>query len=354
MGRPNPPIVTGAEKETVSSDPSPNAGRLLKVAPHLLGILLLAIGVFLVYSLIAIWPAVQQTTRGGTGTNTSSNSEAGSQVTTTTANPNSDRTTTAIAANDETRQIALFGSVVTLTPDTALLLLVVVTGALGSYVHAATSFATFVGNRKFTITWMWWYLLRLFIGVVLALLFYLAVRGGVLSAQAQSGAVNPYGIAALAALVGLFSKQATDKLREVFESLFRTQQGYGDDERADKIESAVPILLAIQPQQVPKGQAAQLRLDGRGFTRHSTVEIARVVHPSSRIMAEWDIIAETQIVVRIDAHFIDAPGQLSITVVNPELGGGSSLPVHVQVVDTALTNSLATRKRFQLRARGKR
>ncbi|MGB9181086.1 MAG: hypothetical protein WCB68_17775, partial [Pyrinomonadaceae bacterium] len=38
-----------------------------------------------------------------------------------------------------------------------LLLLVIAAGALGSYVHAATSFADYVGNRKFTSSWTWWY-----------------------------------------------------------------------------------------------------------------------------------------------------------------------------------------------------
>jgi hypothetical protein len=50
----------------------------------------------------------------------------------------------------------------------------------------------------------------------------MAVRGGLLAAQASADAVNPYGVAALAGLVGMFSKQATDKLREVFDTLFRT------------------------------------------------------------------------------------------------------------------------------------
>ena len=120
------------------------------------------------------------------------------------------------------------------TPDTAYLLLVIVVSALGSYVHAATSFVTYVGNRDLALSWVWWYLLRTFIGIALALLFYFALRGGFFAQEASATEVNPYGVAALAGLTGLFSKQATDKLKEIFDTLFRTEQGQGDDERGDK------------------------------------------------------------------------------------------------------------------------
>jgi hypothetical protein len=39
-----------------------------------------------------------------------------------------------------------------------------------------------------------------------------------------AGDLSPYGVAAVAGLAGLFSKQATDKLREVFETLFKTEK----------------------------------------------------------------------------------------------------------------------------------
>jgi hypothetical protein len=120
------------------------------------------------------------------------------------------------------------------SPDTAYLLLVIIVSALGSYVHATTSFVTFVGNRDLATSWIWWYVLRTFIGIALALLFYFALRGGFFAQQTSATQVNPYGVAALAGLTGLFSKQATDKLKEIFDTLFRTEKGQGDDERGDK------------------------------------------------------------------------------------------------------------------------
>ncbi len=116
--------------------------------------------------------------------------------------------------------------------DLHLVLIVMLVGAVGSYVHAATSFASYLGNRRLGKSWLWWYLLRPFVGAALALLFYFVVRGGFLQAGAGTESLNLYGIAALAGLAGMFSKQATDKLREVFDNLFAVK-----DERKDKLES---------------------------------------------------------------------------------------------------------------------
>ena len=93
-----------------------------------------------------------------------------------------------------------------------LLILVLLFGALGSFVHVAKSFASFAGNRALVASWLWWYLLQPVAGMALALLFYVIVRGGLLAPGSYGGSVNPYGISGLSGLVGMFSKQATDKL----------------------------------------------------------------------------------------------------------------------------------------------
>ena len=125
--------------------------------------------------------------------------------------------------------------------DARLILIVLCAGALGSYVHAATSFASYVGNRRLMLSWAWWYVLRPFIGMALALIFYFVVRGGLMSTGAAASDMSVFGVAAVAGLVGMFSKQATDKLRELFDNLFRTEQGQGDDARADKLGANLPV-----------------------------------------------------------------------------------------------------------------
>jgi hypothetical protein len=108
--------------------------------------------------------------------------------------------------------------------ETRYLAIAMLAGALGSYIHLATSFADFVGNRQLVSSWQWWYLLRPFIGMTLALIMYFVVRGGLIGGSASAQNLSPYGVAAVAGLTGLFSKQATDKLRETFETLFKTDK----------------------------------------------------------------------------------------------------------------------------------
>jgi hypothetical protein len=117
--------------------------------------------------------------------------------------------------------------------ETRYLLMVATIGALGSYIHLATSFTDYVGNRRLFGSWVWWYVLRPFIGMALAMILYFAVRGGLIAGTSGAGNLNPYGIAAVAGMAGMFSKQATDKLREVFENLFKTEK---PPDRADKLE----------------------------------------------------------------------------------------------------------------------
>ncbi|KDN88021.1 hypothetical protein [Kitasatospora cheerisanensis] len=127
-----------------------------------------------------------------------------------------------------------------LTSNTAMLVAVLAASGLGSFVHAATSFATYAGNRQLLPSWLPWYLLRTAIGGALALLVYFLLRGGLFANGTDGTATNPYGFAGIAGLCGLFSKQATDKLREIFDTVLTTRDGAGDDERDDKIQPTAP------------------------------------------------------------------------------------------------------------------
>ncbi len=124
----------------------------------------------------------------------------------------------------------LFGAR-TLPRETDLLLLAVIFGALGSFLHVAKSFATFAGNRALVDSWTWWYCLQPLVGMALAVVFYVMVRGGFLSSGASAADVSPFGLAGISGLAGMFSKQATDKLNELFSTMFSTA---ADGARADK------------------------------------------------------------------------------------------------------------------------
>jgi hypothetical protein len=144
---------------------------------------------------------------------------------------------------EKLKDLLFLGKAYEMNPEVRLLFLVLLTGALGSFVHAATSFVTYVGNRSLTPSWIWWYVLRPFVGMGIAGIFYFVIRGGLvlLSAAPDIEKLSPYGLAAFAALSGLFSKQATDKLSEIFDNLFKTQKGKGDEERADKLDEKRPV-----------------------------------------------------------------------------------------------------------------
>jgi hypothetical protein len=81
--------------------------------------------------------------------------------------------------------------------------------------------------------------------MALALIFYFVVRGGLLSTGAAASDMSAFGVAAVAGLAGMFSKQATDKLRELFDNLFRTEQGHGDDARSDKLGGNLPVTAGM-------------------------------------------------------------------------------------------------------------
>lgn len=130
----------------------------------------------------------------------------------------------------------LFGIDFDIDSEIRLIVIVMLGGTLGSFVHIATSFASYAGNNKFKVSWIWWYILRPFIGMALALILYFVTRGGLLSVDSGVDNVNLYGVTAVAGLTGMFSKQASDKLEEIFNNLFRTKKDIGDNLRDDKLK----------------------------------------------------------------------------------------------------------------------
>ena len=75
--------------------------------------------------------------------------------------------------------------------------------------------------------------MRPFIGAALALMVYFALRGGLIAGTSGAENLSPYGVAAVTGLAGMFSKQAADKLRELFENMFKTEH----PPRADKLST---------------------------------------------------------------------------------------------------------------------
>jgi hypothetical protein len=151
--------------------------------------------------------------------------------------------------------------------DQGLLLLALFAGIAGSFLHAAQSLVSYLGNVEFKASWAAWYVLRPWIGGILGLAIYFVFRAGLI---AGASAVNPYGVVALGMLGGWFSKTTSDKLQEVFETLFKTD---ADKERKDKLQGfEPPVVGGVNPSPVPAG-TDEIVVLGSNFQDGATVLI---------------------------------------------------------------------------------
>lgn len=212
------------------------------------------------------------------------------------------------------------------TFDERLLLLVMVAGMLGSFIHGATSLADYVGNNRFSRRWTWFYILRPVIGMALALVFYFVIRGGFLTTNV--GATD------------MFSKQATDKLSEVFTTLFRS--GEGDDKRADPLDPNVSAdtLTADPPNATAGGDAFTLTVNGTGFVEDCKITFDDIEQPTtfdSATSLTTQVAKETIATARVIKLGVNRPdGTKYLAVdfnVNAPEGGGVAAPPTITSLD---------------------
>src|ERR1044072_8144041 len=250
-------------------------------------------------------PAVQPTARPAS---TQAPTPAGAATPAGTPSPAMTPLVNAQTGELEAIPMKLFGQCIQTTFDERLLLLVIIVGMLGAFVHGATSLADYLGNNAFNKSWTWFYLLRPAIGMALALVFYFAIRGGFLSTTGGAKDINPYGIAALAGMVGMFSKQATDKLGEIFSTLFRSA---GDDRRDDPLNGTT-VALKVEPGPVVAGgESVTLTVTGGGFVNGSVINLDDKPQPTTFLSA-------TQLSAQVAKETITNAGTLKLTVVNPD------------------------------------
>ena len=112
--------------------------------------------------------------------------------------------------------------------EETVLIMVIMLGALGGALHSLGSLVKYIGNRQFKQSWVLYYFAMPFTGAGLAPLVYMLMRIGILSPSGGAGEgtsisnLNLMAIYAFAALSGLFAKTATEKLAEVFNTMFKT------------------------------------------------------------------------------------------------------------------------------------
>jgi len=209
-----------------------------------------------------------------------------------------------------------------ISPEVRLLLLAALCGGLGSFLHAATSFAGYVGNQRIVASWLCWYYFRPLIGSALAVVVYFVMRAGLIGPAATTSDVNAYGIAAMAALAGMFSKQATDKLDEVFTAVFNVSKKGGDAQRSHKLNDHAPLVISVSPSSLSVGMTSpQVQVSGDRLLQESVVRVNDSPRPSK--------LVDGRITATLSDGDVKQPGTLTVTVTNPD--GAVSPPVKVAV-----------------------
>ena len=187
----------------------------------------------------------------------------------------------------------------------SIVIFVFIMGALGSYVHAAASFATFAGNRQLASSWSWWYVLRPLIGGLLAVLGYFVLSGGLTSVTDPS---DLFKVAAYSGMIGMFAEQATIKFGDIFDAVFRPS-----DKQKDGLNTTQPAAAAkpvlTKASVVAAGGKFVVTLTGTGFVSDSRVKMDAADIDAARVK----LVNATTLTATLDAN---PPATAKFTVVN--------------------------------------
>lgn len=241
--------------------------------------------------------AVASPTTTASATPTSSASATSSPITTASPATTSSPATTATVSprSDVTPEIESNKNKRSYRPDellhinTLLLILVGLGGFVGNMIHIATSFTTFVGAGKFKKSWLLWYCIKPFTAAALAIGIYFVFRGGFLNMNDGGASINLYGLMTISLFAGLFTDKATEKLKEVFEVLFRSKE-----ERPDPLVSKFKI-VNISPLIIEKDKVNKMTLTGEKLDTEklkisiNNEEIADIKTSTSTITFDYTI-----------------------------------------------------------------
>ncbi|HEX3525503.1 MAG TPA: IPT/TIG domain-containing protein [Thermoanaerobaculia bacterium] len=183
----------------------------------------------------------------------------------------------------------------------AVLLLVLLAGALGGTLYSLISLSWYIGNRELKWSWVPSYLVRPLTAAALASIFFLTLVTGVWPDQTGKGQLWIVGVSAL---VGLFSKQGYEKLKTIFEAVLAPAP-----KGADTPKTAPVGGLALDKNSGPFAGGGIVQITGSGFTSATTVQFGAVAATSVRV----DSPTILHVVVPSQA----APGQVNVTVTNP-------------------------------------
>jgi hypothetical protein len=211
-GDPAAPATDAGEHPSVRPDRSEPSQELMSSAvANVLGAVLLgALVLGLVCTGLAFKAAddAQQAARAAVAAASSADGGTSPVVTAQPVPPTAD---TATLGQWEAPRIPVIG--LRMTPNVSVLVLAAAAGFVGALVHVLTVFTARRGYGTLGSRFAAWYLATPVTGAALAMLLIAAIRVGLVSggANGDTGA-NLFGVLALGAVAGLFTRKATDRL----------------------------------------------------------------------------------------------------------------------------------------------
>jgi len=161
--------------------------------------------------------------------------------------------------------------------DNTMVLLVLLAGALGGLVHALRSFFWYVGEQELVWNWIPMYVLLPFSSSGLGFVFYLVIRAGLY--QPTGG--TSYLLVGLAALVGMFSAQAAEKLKKVAEGIFTEVRPGSNAAPAQNgaASSNAQATITVTPASGTTAGGNTVTVTGTGFAQGTTVRFDTTPSP---------------------------------------------------------------------------
>jgi hypothetical protein len=184
-----------------------------------------------------------------------------------------------------------------------LLLLVLLAGALGACFHALRSLWMFVGNRNLKQSWALMYIVLPINGAVLAFIFFIIISAGSGFFAQPQGSNSCFWIIGIAALVGLFSQQAAERLKTIAEAVFSSVP-----KKADPLSGGLSI-TSVAPDTGSLQGGTHVKITGKGFTNQSTVTFGGV--------AGINVKFESPSSISVDTPTGKALGPVDVTVTDP-------------------------------------
>lgn len=207
----------------------------------------------------------------------------------------------------------LFWMDLCLSDEERLFLIVMFAGALGGLVHAVRSFYWYAGCRKLVLSWAGFYITLPILGASMATIFYLVVRGGFFSPQSDVSDTSPFGFAAMAVLIGMFTEQAAMKLKEILET-FLAQAPKGTDQAGT--ETMALTVSAVEPPQGPVAGGTPVTVQGKKFAQGAAVTFGGQPATDVSVAADGTSLTAT-------TPAAAAAGAVTVEVTNPDGKKGS-------------------------------